>query len=105
KAKILGDELLREDEALRAYERVLELRPEDEPAQDAIGHISLVKDNWPKIVKKYLEEAKDSTDRQLTTSLYLSVAEIYAKYQPDDHVEAYLQQALEVEPRNLKASL
>ncbi|HEY7956264.1 MAG TPA: tetratricopeptide repeat protein, partial [Polyangia bacterium] len=51
------------------------------------------------------EEAKESTDRQLTTSLYLSVAEIYAKYQPDDHVEGYLEQALEIEPRNLKASL
>jgi len=105
KAKILGDELLREDEALRAYERVIELRPDDEGAQDAVGHIALVRDNWAKIVKKYLEEAKDSTDRQLTTSLYLSVAEIYAKYQPDDHVETYLQRALEVEPRNLKASL
>jgi tetratricopeptide (TPR) repeat protein len=105
KAKILGDELLQEEEALRAYQRVLELRAGDEGAEDAIGHIALVRDNWPKIVKKYLEEAKDSTDRQLTTSLYLSVAEIYAKYQPDDHVEAYLQQALEVEPRNLKASL
>jgi tetratricopeptide (TPR) repeat protein len=105
KAKLLADELLREDEALRCYERVLELRPEDEGAQDAVGHIALVRDNWQKIVKKYLEEAKDSTDRQLTTSLYLSVAEIYAKYQADDHVEKYLQQALEVEPRNLKASL
>ncbi len=109
KGKILSDELLREDEAVRCYERVLELRPDDEAAEDAVGHISLVKDNWQKIVKKYLEEAKDSTDRQLTTSLYLSIAEIYAKYQPSgeggDHVEAYLQQALEVEPRNARASM
>ncbi|HEY2747131.1 MAG TPA: hypothetical protein VGL86_21055, partial [Polyangia bacterium] len=52
-----------------------------------------------------LEEAKGSTDRQLTTSLYLSVAEIYAKYQPDDNVEKYLKKALETEPRNLKASM
>jgi tetratricopeptide (TPR) repeat protein len=105
KGKILADELLKEEEALRCYQRVLELRPDDEPAEDAVGHIQLVRDNWQKIVKKYLEEAKESTDRQLTTSLYLSVAEIYGKYQPDDHVEAYLQQALEVEPRNVKASM
>ncbi len=32
------------------------------------------------------------------------MAEIYAKYQPDDNVELYLKKALEVEPRNLKAS-
>ena len=104
KGKLLADELLREDEAVRAFERVLELRPEDEGTQDTLGHISLVRDNWQKIVKKYLEEAKGSTDRQLTTSLYLSVAEIYAKYQPDDNVEKYLKKALEVEPRNGKAS-
>jgi tetratricopeptide (TPR) repeat protein len=105
KGKLLADELLREDEAVRAFERVLELRPDDEGTQDTLGHISLVKDNWQKIVKKYLEEAKGSTDRQLTTSLYLSVAEIYAKYQPDDNVEKYLKKAIEVEPRNSKASM
>src|SRR6478609_529311 len=105
KGKLLADELLREDEAVRAFERVLELRPDDEGTQDTLGHISLVKDNWQKIVKKYLEEAKGSTDRQLTTSLYLSVAEIYAKYQPDDNVEKYLKKAIEVEPRNGKASM
>jgi tetratricopeptide (TPR) repeat protein len=105
KGKILSDELLREQDAVRAFERVLELRPDDEGTQDTLGHIALVRDNWQKIVKKYLDEAKDSTDRQLTTSLYLSVAEIYAKYQPDDHVEKYLRKALEVEPRNTKASV
>src|SRR5262249_24945811 len=104
KGKLLADELLREEDAVRAFERVLELRPDDEGIQDTLGHIALVRDNWEKIVKKYLEEAKGSTDRQLTTSLYLSVAEIYAKYRPDDSVEKYLRKALEVEPRNLKAS-
>src|SRR4051812_23618012 len=105
KGKLLADELLREEEAVRAFERVLELRPEDEGTQDTLGHIALVRDNWEKIVKKYLEEARGSTDRQLTTSLYLSVAEIYAKYQPDDNVEKFLKKALEVEPRNVKASM
>ena len=78
-ARILADELLREDDAVRAFERVLELRPGDETAEDALGHISLVRDNWQKILRKYLEEAKNSTDRQLTASLYLSVAELHAK--------------------------
>ncbi|HZS39705.1 MAG TPA: tetratricopeptide repeat protein, partial [Polyangia bacterium] len=105
KGKVLADELLREQDAVRCFERVLELRPDDEGTQDTLGHIALVRDNWQKIVKKYLDEAKESTDRQLTTSLYLSIAEIYAKYQPDDHVEQYLKKALDVEPRNAKASM
>src|SRR5207253_11152231 len=33
KGKLLADELLREDEAVRAFQRVLELRPEDEGTQ------------------------------------------------------------------------
>src|SRR5262245_54988432 len=105
KGKILTEELLKDDEALRCFERVLELRKTDETAEDAIGHITLVKENWQQFVKKYLEEAKDSTERSLTTQLYLTIAEIYIKHQPDEHVETYLSQALQVEPRNLKASL
>ena len=105
KGRILADELLREDEAVRAFERVLELRPGDETAEDALGHISLVRDNWQKILHKYIDEAKGSTDRQLTASLYLSVAELYAKYQPDDHVEQYLKRALDTDPRSLRASM
>jgi mono/diheme cytochrome c family protein len=68
KGRVLADELLNEKDALRCFERVLELRPGDEAAEDAMGHIALVRDNWQKIVKKYLEEAKESTDRQLTTN-------------------------------------
>src|SRR5207253_3055029 len=36
KGKLMSDELLREDEAVRAFERVLELRPEDEGTQDTL---------------------------------------------------------------------
>ncbi|MEO6951123.1 MAG: tetratricopeptide repeat protein [Polyangia bacterium] len=105
KGRILADELLRDDEATKAFERVLELRPDDETAEDALGHIALVRDNWQKILRKYLDEAKSSTDRQLTASLYLSVAELHARFQPDAGVEQFLRKALEVDPRNQKASL
>ncbi len=105
KGKVLADELLREKEAVAAFGRVLELRADDEGAKETLATLQLVRDNWKKIVKKQLDEAKESTERQLTTSLYLSVAELYAKYEPDDHVEQYLQKAIEVEPRNHKASL
>src|SRR5262249_37319544 len=105
KGNVLADELLREKDAVAAFNRVLELRKDDEGAQEKLSTLALVRDNWKKIVKKYLDEAKDSTDRQLTSSLYLSVAEIYAKYEPDDHVEQYLKKSLEVDPRQAKASL
>ena len=105
KGRILADELLRDEDATKAFERALELRPDDETAEDALGHIALVRDNWQKILRKYLDEARTSTDRQLTASLYLSVAELHARFQPDAGVETYLKKALEVDPRNQKASL
>ncbi|HEY3359783.1 MAG TPA: tetratricopeptide repeat protein [Polyangia bacterium] len=106
KARVLADELLREDEATAIFHEVLRLRPDDSGASEALAHSALIRDNWEKIVKKYLEEAKSSSDRQLTTSLYLSVAEILHKYQPGNaEVETWLRKSLEVEPRNRKASL
>jgi golgin subfamily B member 1 len=106
RGRILGDELLLEDQAVAAFNEVLRLRPDDAGASESLAHFALVRDNWEKIVKKYLEEAKGSSDRQLTTSLYLSVAENLFKYQPGSpDVEVYLRKSLEVEPRNRKASL
>lgn len=105
KGKLLADEFLNEDAAIECFQRVLELRPDDEDAQEVLAHMGLVRENWEKIVKKYLDEARVSTDRQLTTSLYLSVAETYARYQRDaEEVEKFLRKALEVEPKNRRAA-
>lgn len=105
KGRLLYEELFDETEATECLQRVLELRPEDAGAQELLAHIGLVRANWQKIVKKYLEEARVSTDRQLSTRLYLSVAESYARNQPDaPEVETYLRKALEVEPRNRLAN-
>jgi tetratricopeptide (TPR) repeat protein len=104
KGRIFSEELLREGEAVRCFERALELRPDDQNARDALSQIALVRDNWQKIVRKFLDEAKGATDRQLISSLFLSVAEVYAKFQPDGHVEDYLKRALDVDPHNHKCS-
>ena len=99
------DELLDEKSALECFERVLELRPEHEDAQELLEHLGLVRENWRKIVQKYLDEAESSTDRELTTSLYLSAAETFARYEPDaPEVDSYLRRALEVDPSNRRAT-
>jgi tetratricopeptide (TPR) repeat protein len=106
KGRLLSEELLEEDAAVRCFREVLELRPEDAEAQESLANLELVRGNWEKIVKKYLDEAKTSTDRQLTTSLFLSAAETYARYQKNaPEVEQYLKKALEVEPKNRRAGL
>ena len=65
----------------------------------------MVQANWPKIVKKFVDEAKVSTDRQLTTGLYTNIGEIYAKHSPSTNdAETHWYKALAVEPRNRRAS-
>ena len=105
KGRLLFEELHDEPRAVEAFKAALELRPEDQTAQELLAHIGLIRENWERIVKKYLDEAKVSTDRQLTTGLYLSVAESYARYRADaPEVESYLKKALEIEPRNRRAA-
>lgn len=106
KGKLYADDLLEEQTAVECFNRVLELRPDHEEAAETLANIDLVRENWQKIVDKYVEEAKVSTDRQLTTSLYLSAAETYARYQPrSEEVEGYLRAALSVDPGNRRAAI
>ncbi len=106
KGNLWFEDLLDESGAVDCFNRVLELRPGDELAQETLAHIGLVRDNWRKFVDKYLEEAKVSTDRQLTTSLYLSAAETFARYEPQSgDIEKYLRRALEVDARNRRAAI
>ncbi len=109
--RVLNEELLDDKRALAVYERAQKEKAGKEvaeAAEEALSHMALVRDNWKKIVKKYLDEAKDATDRQLATSLYLSAAESYARYDNGkdsaERVEQYLKKALELDPKNGKAA-
>src|SRR5690606_3134898 len=63
-------------------------------------------DNWKKFAAKYVDEAKASTDRKLTTSLYLTAAENWARYAPGrPEIEQYLRRSLDADPHNRKAAL
>ncbi|GAB4566919.1 MAG: hypothetical protein Tsb0020_19040 [Haliangiales bacterium] len=106
RAQLCVSELLDDAAAVSAYQRVLALRPDDEVAAEALEQLAMERDNWPKFVDKNLAEAEASTDRSLTTHMFLSAAEYYGRYQPDaPEFERYLRQALEVEPQNHKAAL
>lgn len=105
KGRLLEEELLDEASAIKCYQEILSMRPGDSGAEERMSHINLVRENWEKIVKKYLDEAEASTDATLTTSLYRSVAEIYQKNVPGSaEVERYLRKSLEVDPHNTKSA-
>ena len=106
KGRVCCDELLSESQAEAAYQAALALDPENETAQDALEQLQAVKGNWQKVVQKWLDEAKRSTERQLTTDLYTRIGEYYGKYYQDtSDAERYWYKALSVEPRNRRSSL
>ena len=104
KGRVYADDLLRDKEAGGAFNAALKLQDDHEAAQDALSQLEMVAGNWPKIVKKFVDEAKVSTDRQLTTGLYTNIGEIYAANSPatnDAETHWYM---LAVELRNRRAS-
>jgi len=105
KGRVYADDLLRDSDATAAFNAALKLQDDHEAAQDALSQLEMVAGNWAKIVKKFLDEAKVSTDRQLTTGLYTNIGEIYAKHSPTTaDAETHWHKALAVEPRNRRAS-
>src|SRR3954467_1877578 len=60
KGKLLFEEILDENQPVECFRRALELRPDDADSQEMLAQIDLVRGNWERIVKKYLEEAKNS---------------------------------------------
>lgn len=105
KGRVLSDDLLRDTDAEAAYVAALGEQDDHEAAADGQSQIEAVRQNWQKIVQKLLDEAKKSTDRQLTTGLYTNLGEIVAKYNPQSgEAEAHWHKALAVEPRNRRAS-
>ena len=104
-ARILEEELLEEEAALALFQRVLQLNPEDEDTRDNLETIEMIREDWEKVVDKYLDEANSAHDRKVATSLFLSAAEVAWRNAPGDaKVEQYLRKSLDVEPRNWKSS-
>jgi hypothetical protein len=99
------EELLDERSGADCFARVLALRPEHEEAQEALEEIQQFRENWRRMVAKYLEEANASTDRTLTTYMFQKAAETFARYEPDAaEVETYLRTALGVDAKNRKVA-
>jgi tetratricopeptide (TPR) repeat protein len=106
RGQMFVDDLLDDQAAERCFREALALRPDDESAQEALDQIAMERDNWGKFVQKNLAEAEVSTDRALTTHMFLSVAEFYGRYEPGaPECETYLRKALAVDPENRKAAM
>ncbi|MCX5744289.1 MAG: tetratricopeptide repeat protein, partial [Proteobacteria bacterium] len=105
KGMVLDGDLLDVPAARHAFQEVLQLRPDDAMAKEALDEIELGAQNWQKFAEKFLLEAHGSTDRSLQTGLYMSAAEAHVRYAPEGvEAETHLRTALDVDPKNAKAA-
>jgi tetratricopeptide (TPR) repeat protein len=120
-ARILDEEVLDDARAVEAYLRLLELRPEDTRAEEAIEKSEAKKAKWPELVARYVEEAAKTGEAGFKSSLLVSAAEVAYRYgRPQlkegkknkkklealtEEMIARLRTSLEIDPKNRRAAL
>ena len=106
KGDFVLNDLLDDPGAQACFEEVLKLRENDETASDTVMQLEMEREHWQKFVQKNLDEASASTDRALTTHMYLSAAKFHGRYQADGkEAEDLLRKALDADPKNRKAAI
>ncbi len=106
-ARIYHQELLLDDDALRAYHSAAELKPDDEKIRNAIGDIEFGRANLETTVEQALVEALDSDENAVRVPMLLRAAESTFRWSNRDenalaNVTDYLGQALELEPESAR---
>lgn len=122
-ARVLDEEVLDDEEATKAYERLLVLRPGDTAAEDALETASAKRNKWNELVTKYEEEAEKTNEAAFKSSLLVSAAEVAYRYgRPTlegkegkkskkklenmiEEMSARLARALAIDPKNRRAVL
>lgn len=115
-ARICEEELLDDDRARAAYEVLGTLDTNDVGVLEAIDRSDAKRARWQDLVKRYVDEAKETSDPSFRSSLLVSAAEVAFRYgRPQvegaardalvDEIIAGLKEAVEIDPQNRRAEL
>jgi tetratricopeptide (TPR) repeat protein len=108
--RIYREELLQTEQALAAYQKAVELRPNDQASEDAVGEIEAARARWSETVETSLTEALDGDDPATQARFLVNAAEATYRYAQHDEatlskVLEYLKQAKELNDSNWRALL
>ncbi len=108
-ARILEDELLDDERATKAYRRLLELRPNDPTATEAIERGEDLRPRWRELAQAKVADGKAVEDSSIRSSMLSWAAEVMFRYgkadATTDELLALLKEAVELDPRNRRACL
>jgi len=108
-ARVFEDEMFDDVRASTAFQRLLELRPDDPTAQEALERGESRRKKWRELVTRYLDEASQTTDQAFKSSLLMSAAEVAYRYggrTEEDIVEqvARLEESLKLDRKDARAA-
>jgi tetratricopeptide (TPR) repeat protein len=117
-ARVRDEEVLDEAGARAAYERLLELRPNDPKSEEFIETSDAKRAKWADVVAKYVDEAKQTSDAAFKASMLVGAAEVaYRHGRPQlatgkkkkqlpaliDEVVNGLKEAISIDPKSNRA--
>jgi len=106
-ARIYNEELVDADKARAAYERLLELRPEDDAATEALESDATKRERWTEIVDRYVAESENADGPAFKSSLLASAADValrYGKGEARDRIDELIGLSLALDPKNHRAA-
>jgi tetratricopeptide (TPR) repeat protein len=113
-ARVLDEEVLDDARARAAYERLLELKPGDTAAEEALERSTAKRAKWKDLVDRYVSEANGAGEPPFRSALLVSAAETAYRFGRVDghlpereveHVLEILRDALALDSRNRRAEL
>jgi tetratricopeptide (TPR) repeat protein len=105
--RVRRDELMDDQGALAAYEKLGGLESEDPEVAQAVDQIQQVEEKWAELARRFVEEARDAADPRLKTSLLTRAASLMWQYGDADTVEeadAIFDEALAADPSHMRTA-
>jgi tetratricopeptide (TPR) repeat protein len=106
-ARIYQEELHDADKAAAAHRRLLDLRPGDAGATEALANDADKRERWQEIVDRYVGESEAAEEPAVKSSLLTNAAEVafrYGRAEAKERIAELVDLALVLDPRNRRAS-
>lgn len=107
-ARVYHEELIVTERSAAAYRRLLELRPGDQVAEEALESDAQKREKWRELVARYLAEAEKAGDDAFRSALYTSAADVayrYGRPEAGEDIVRYLEDALRLDRKNRRAAV
>ena len=106
-ARIYSEELVDVERANGAYKRLLELRPDEPTAVEALENDEVKRAKWRELAARYVSEAEAATDDSFKSVLFGSAADVayrYGRPEANEDVHRWLTEALLLDRKNRRAA-